>query len=160
MTTATKQAHRVSGTRTLVVTMVAVDLAVVLVGLVAALVGGQEAGVAALVGGFATTVVLFTGTMSVNAIAGVMPSASLLVAMLTYLLQLLLMGLVFAALAQTSLADDDTSRAWLGGAVIAAASTWLVAQIVAATRARIPAYDVPDRALDAPRPSREGGGEG
>ena len=163
MTTTTKQAPRVTGMRTLVVTMVAVDLVVVSVGVLAAVVSGGDAAVAALVGGFIAAVVLFTGTVLVNLVASLMPAAALLVALLTYVLQVALLALVFVALSGSALVDDKASRTWLGAAVIAATLAWLAAQVVVAGRARIPAYDLPQRPGDAsivsPGPSVEGGGE-
>jgi hypothetical protein len=163
MTTATKQAPRVTGTRTLVVTMVAVDLVVLAVALLAAVVSGGDAAVAALVGGFIAAVVLFTGTVLVNLVASLVPAAALLVALLTYVLQVVVLALVFVGLSESALVDDQASRTWLGTAVIAATLAWLVAQVVVATRARIPAYDLPLRpdaaGIAEPGPSVEGGGE-
>ncbi len=163
MTTATKQAPRVTGTRTLVVTMVAVDLVVVAVALLAAVVSGRDAAVAALVGGFVAAVVLFSGTVLVNLVASVMPAAALLVALLTYVLEVVVLAVVFLAISRSALVDDQASRTWLGAAVIATTLAWLVAQVVVSTRARIPVYDLPERTLDGgtfqPGPPVEGGGE-
>ena len=163
MTTATKQAPRVTGTRTLVVTMVVVDVVVVAVAVLAALVSGRDAAVAALVGGLIAAVVLFTGTVVVNLVASLVPAAAMLVALLTYLLQVGVLAVVFVGLSGSPLADDETSRTWLGVAVIAATLAWLIAQVLVSTRARIPVYDLPDRTADQgtgqPRPPVEGGGE-
>ncbi len=163
MTTATKQAPRVTGTRTLVVTMVAVDLVVVAVALLAAVVSGGNAAVAALVGGFVAAVVLFSGTFLVNLVASVMPAAALLVALLTYVLQVVLLAVVFLAISRSALVDDQASRTWLGAAVIATTLAWLVAQVVVSARTRIPVYDLPERPVGEgtfqPGPPVEGGGE-
>jgi hypothetical protein len=159
MTTTTKQDSRSSGMRPLVVTMLAVDLSVLLVAGLAAVLADGDAAVAALVGGLVTSVVIFTGTAMVNVVAGLVPSLSLLVALMTYTLQLVVMVAVFLALSRSSLGDDAASRGWAGAAVITAAVTWLVGHLVTATRARIPIYDLPDRSSDETGPRVEGGGE-
>ncbi|WP_344303584.1 hypothetical protein [Nocardioides bigeumensis] len=160
MTTTTKQEPRLSGMRPLVVTMVAVDLAVLAVAGLAALLADGDAAVAALVGGLVTSVVIFTGTAMVNLVAGLVPSLSLLVALMTYTLQLVVMVAVFLALSRSSLGADATSRGWLGAAVITAAVTWLVGHLVTATRARIPIYDLPAQPpAQPPVQPGKGGGE-
>ena len=59
-----------------------------------------------------------------------MPAASLLVALLTYTLQLLVLALVLAGLNRSGLLDDALDRRWLAAAVIAGTVAWMVAQIV------------------------------
>jgi ATP synthase protein I len=71
-----------------------------------------------------------------------MPAASLLVALLTYTLQVLAMGLAFAAISRSGALDESLDRAWLAAAVIAGTAGWLVLQIVLATRVRIPVYEL------------------
>ncbi len=65
---------------------------------------------------------------------------------------------MFVALSGSPLVDDETSRTWLGVAVIAATLAWLVAQVVVSTRARIPAYDLPARLPDDSASTRRGRG--
>lgn len=116
-------------------------------GLGAALVGGFVAGssaaYAALAGTLLVLAVLGFGSTVVNTVAGLMPAASLMVALLTYVLQVVLMGLVFAALSGSGLLDDTLDREWLAGVVIGGTFVWLAAQIVLATKVRIPVYDLP-----------------
>lgn len=128
---------------------------VVLVALGAAL-GGSEAALGALVGAALALVVFGAGSAVVHAVAGLMPSAALLVALMTYTLQVLGMALAFVVLTESGRLDHDIDRSWLAGAVITGTLVWLVAQVVATTRLRIPAFegtattqvDAPDNQLD------------
>lgn len=118
-------------------------------GLGLALVGGlavdAPAAYGALVGTLLAVAVLAFGSFSVNVVAGVMPAASLMVALLTYALQVVLMVVVLLAISRSGLLDDTLRRGWLAGAVIAGTLVWMVAQVVLTTRTRIPVYDLPER---------------
>jgi ATP synthase protein I len=120
--------------------------AALVVGLVAVVAGAFAGGTAAAYGALAGTLVVvavfFLGAGLVHVVAGVLPAASLLVALLTYVLQVVLLAAVFAGLDRSGLLDDALDRAWLGGTVIAGTVAWMFAQIVLATRLRIPAYDL------------------
>jgi ATP synthase protein I len=70
----------------------------------------------------------------------------LLVALMTYVLQLLVLALVVAAIDGADLSSETLSRGWFAAGVIAVAMLWMVGQIVAATRQRIPLYDTTTRA--------------
>ncbi|MGD9959537.1 hypothetical protein [Nocardioides sp.] len=109
---------------------------------VAALVGGTPAAYGALAGTLLVVVVFAFGSFTVNAVSGLMPAASLMVALLTYTLQVVAMGLAFVALNRSGLLEDALDRRWLAGAVIVGTFGWLITQIVLASRARIPAYDL------------------
>ena len=162
MTTATRkqgQAPRVTGTRPLLVAAAAVLVVAALLVLAAALASGADAAYAALVGSLVAAALLLLGTVTVNVVAALVPAASLLVALLTYLLQVVLMAVAFARLSDSALAEDATSRGWLAGAVIAATIAWMVTQIWVSTRARIPAYDLPPTTASGAGPTDEGGGE-
>ena len=124
-----------------------------LVVLLGALTGGDTAAYGALAGALLVVGVFFLGAGFVHVAAGLVPAASLLVALLTYTLQLLVLALVFAALSRSGLLDDALDRRWLAGAVIAGTVAWMVAQIVLTMRLRLPVYDLPDR-TDAGRPER------
>jgi ATP synthase protein I len=119
---------------------VAVGLATVLLAAVAA---GASAAAGAAVG--AAMVLLFfgVGAVVVNAVATVSPAASLLVALLTYTLQVVLVGLVFAVLSGSDGREGAVDTDWVGGSIIVATLVWLVAQIVSATRSRQLLYDLP-----------------
>lgn len=109
-----------------------------------ALVSGSSAAYGAVVGTLMVVAVLGLGSMVVNVIAGAMPSAALLVALLTYTLQVVMMGLLFAVLAESGALDGTLDAQWLGGTVIVGTLLWLAIQIVLTTRLRIPVYDLPE----------------
>ncbi|MBI2242566.1 MAG: hypothetical protein HYU55_00915 [Nocardioides sp.] len=145
MTTETNQVTRNGGSRVLLgatVGSLGAGLALTLVG---ALADGSPAALGALVGTALVVVVFAGGSFAVNEVAGLMPAAALLVALLTYTLQVVAMALVFVALSGSGLLDETLARGWLGGAVIAGTAGWLVLQVALATRQRIPAYDLRPR---------------
>ncbi|SDD74151.1 hypothetical protein [Nocardioides lianchengensis] len=156
MTTESKKDPRASGTRVLLLAA----LAALSLGLVGALAGALTAGSAAAYGALVGTALVLAvigfGSTVVNVVATVMPAASLMVALLTYTLQVVLMGLVFAALSGSGLLDDTLDREWLAGVVIVGTFVWLTAQVVLTTRMRIPAYDLP--AGESPEPVAAGRG--
>ena len=88
-------------------------------------------------------VVFGLGAVAVNYVARVLPSAALMIAMTTYALQVVLMALVFVSLERSDLLDSELDRDWLGATLIIVAFTWMTAQILTTTRARIPVYDLP-----------------
>ena len=146
----TGQADRDSGTSVLV----AAGAAALVLGLAATLAGavlsGGEAALGALVGTLLVVGVLGFGSFVVNVVAGLMPAMALMVAMLTYTLQVVLMGLVFAALSGSGLLDSTVDRGWLAGTVIGGTAIWLMSQVVLTTRRRIPVYDLPAAATAQP----------
>jgi ATP synthase protein I len=156
MTTESKKDPRASGTRVLL------DAALValLLGLgaaaVAAVVTGSAGAYGALAGTALVLGVLGFGAVVVNTVAGVMPTASLMVALLTYSLQVVLMGVVFAALSRSGLLDDTLDRSWLAGVVIGGTFGWLTTQVVLTARLRIPAYDLPEATSSEPVASGPG----
>lgn len=117
-------------------------------GAIAALVGALVSGSAAAYGALAGTVIVVLvfagGAFLVNLVAGVSPAASLLIALLTYTLQVAVTFMIFFALSESGLVDDPLDGAWLAGAVIVGTVGWMVSQIVLTTRLRLPAYDLTD----------------
>ena len=109
----------------------------------AALVADAQALRGALVGAALAVLVFTFGSFVVDQVALRLPGASLLVAVLTYTLQVVLLGLVFWQLTQSGALESDLDRRWLGGALVAATIGWMVGQIVLTTRVRIPVYDLP-----------------
>lgn len=83
-----------------------------------------------------------TGTVVLDVVASLAPATSLLVALLTYTLQVVLVGLVFVALNRSGMLEDTVDARWLGATVIAGTLGWLVAQVVATMRTRIPVYEL------------------
>ncbi len=118
----------------------------VAVGTAAAVAGALLTGTSALLGAVIATamVCLFFGVGAVvlDAVAALAPAASLLVALLTYTLQVVLVGAVFVGLRRSGLLEETIDPRWLGGTVIAATLTWLTAQVVASLRTRIPVYEL------------------
>lgn len=149
MTTATQHATPRAGARVLLGAALVALGAGLVISLVGAFMAGSAAAYGALVGTLLAVGVFALGAFTVNVVAAMVPSASLLVAMLTYTLQVVLMALVLVALSRSGALDGGLARDWLAGAVIAATLLWLVCQIVLVTRARIPAYDVPASAPEA-----------
>jgi ATP synthase protein I len=89
-------------------------------------------------------VVIGFGVFVLNTVASVMPGATVLVALVTYALQLVVMAAVVLQLVRSGMMADTLDRRWFGGGVAVATLAWMVAQIVAATKARIPVYDLPE----------------
>lgn len=132
-------------------TVVPVAGAAALLVAVGALVGGSPAALGALVGGLLIVVVLASSTLLVDAAASLANASVLLVGLVTYSLHVLLVLVALVAVERSGLTDDGTlSARWLGGAVVVGALVWSVAQVVATTRARIPLYDLPERAPEGP----------
>ena len=82
----------------------------------------------------------------VNTVAGLRPGLSLLFALSTYLLQVLVIGLFFKVVGDSDLMDSTLSAGWLGAAIIEVTVVWLAVQVLLSTRARIPIYDLPSKA--------------
>lgn len=143
MTTETLRHTRNPGLRVLLGAAWTGLLAAGVVVLVAALTGPAPALWGALVGGGMTLAVFAGGSLVVDFVAGHLPAASLLVAVLTYTLEVVLLGLVFWQLDSSGALGDTLSGTWLGVAVIAVTIGWLAGQIVLTARARIPTYDLP-----------------
>lgn len=122
------------------VAVAAVGVVTVAAGAVA---GGASAAYGAVAGSLLVLAVLGSGSVVVDVVARVMPAASLLVALLTYTLQVVLMAAVFVALTRSGQLDDALDRRWLGGAIIAGTLAWTLVQVVLTARQRIPAYDLP-----------------
>jgi len=145
MTTDHRDAPGSSGTSVLLgagaVTLVATGL----VASLALVVSGPAAGRGALVGGVLALAVLSFGTLSLNLVAGVMPGASLALALLTYGLQVVFTATVLVALTRSGLLESALDRQWLGGTLIGAVLIWMVGHVRAATRVRILIYDLPER---------------
>jgi ATP synthase protein I len=142
MTTETNQVTRYQGSRVLLGATAGSLVAGLGLTVVGALSAGSSAASGALVGTALAVLVFAGGSFVVDEVARVMPAASLLVALLTYTLQVLAMGLAFAALSRSGALDESLDRTWLAGAVIAGTAGWLVLQVVLATRVRIPVYEL------------------
>lgn len=149
MTTAPRRRRPATGPRVLVAAALVAVAAGAVLAVLGALVDGSAGARGGLVGTVATAGVLLLGTIAVDAVAGAMPSMSLLFALLTYALQLVVLLAVVAGLARSGLLGDVLSRPWLAAGVVVATLTWLGAQVAQHRRARIPAYDL--GSTDGPR---------
>jgi len=119
------------------------------VGLVAAGVGlavsGAAAAFGALIGAGLAGGVFVLGALAVQVVSRVYPPASLLVALLTYVCQVLAALMVFAVLSRGALLDDGTvSAPWVGATLAACALLWVGLHVRVAATARVPLYDLPD----------------
>ncbi len=147
----------------------AAALVTILVGavlaLVAALVDGAAAAAGAGVGLLIVLVFFGLGAVVLDIVAGIAPALSLLVALLTYTLQVVLVGLVFVGLSRSGLMGSTLDADWLGGTVIVGTLTWLAGQVVTTLRTRRLVYDLPPAetatngsAAAAEDPRRDGSG--
>lgn len=142
MTTESTERPRDPGMRVLGGATLAGLVVSALTTLVAALAGEPGAVAGAAVGGFSLTVVMAFGTFIVHVAANVVPSLSLLVAIMTYALQITLMVAFFLLLARSGELESSIDGAWLVGGVVVASLTWSAVQIWLSSRARIPLYDL------------------
>lgn len=148
------RAGRRPGARLLVRTAAVTAVLAVAGAAVAAPFEGRAAAAGALVGAALVVAVLAGGGLALDAVAGLMPAASLLVALLTFTLQVVVLLLALVALERSGLLGATLDREWLGGAVIVTTMTWLAVQVRQHMTARVPVYDLAD---DGPRPADEGG---
>lgn len=124
-----------------------------------ALAGESGALLGALAGTAMVVAVMLGGAVVVDLAAGVLPAAALLVALLTYTLQVVVLGAVLVALQRSGLLEGTLDRRWLGGAAIVAVLAWTFAHVALSTRRRIPVYDLPERPAAEPVPTADRGGE-
>ncbi|MBS2938760.1 hypothetical protein KDN32_13540 [Nocardioides sp. J2M5] len=111
--------------------------------LVALVVHGGEAAAAAATGAAMVVAVVSFGTVALHLVASVMPRASLLVALVTYLTQLAVVMLVFLAISRGDVFADDRARGWLAASMVAATLVWTTAHLLLTARARTPYFDLP-----------------
>ncbi len=125
----------------------------VLAGL-AALLDGSRA-VASVGAGLGLLVLLATvGAGSLRAAAAAPPVLTLMIALLTYALQVVLLGLAFVALRRSGALDGPLDRRWLGGTVIAGTvvASGLVVWVALHVR---PRSQPPYHSSEAPPTTRE-----
>jgi ATP synthase protein I len=118
----------------------AVAVGVLVGGIGAALglaVGGRPQALGAVLGAGLMTGFYVFGTVTVSLVAAYAPRASLLVALLTYVLQVGVLALVLAEVQRAAArggAGPAVDVAWAGGAVVVATVVWLVLLVVRALR--------------------------
>ncbi len=120
--------------------------ATVAVGAVAAVLGAVLGGAPALLGALVGTGMVAAffalGAMVLDTVARLAPALSLMVALLTYALQVVLVGLVFLVLSRSGALDSSVEGTWVAGTMIVATFAWLAVQVWTSLRARIPLYDL------------------
>jgi hypothetical protein len=139
MTTESKQVSATAGAGTLLGAAAWALPAGLVVAFVGLAVDGSTALYAGLAGAVATVLVLAGGALVVGAVARIMPVASLMLALLTYVCQLLLLTVALTVVANLA---DETATQWSAGALIAVTLVWTIAHLLLATRRRIAVYDI------------------
>lgn len=108
-------------------------------------VSGGAAAVGAVIGAALAAGVFVLGALAVLVVSWVYPPASLVVALLTYLCQVLAALMVFSVLTRGGMLDDGTvSGPWLGATLAGCAVLWVVVQIRIAATGRVLLYDLPE----------------
>lgn len=111
----------------------------------AGLVAGS-AGVAGTLVGAGLVVGFFVlGSVTTAVVAAFTPRASMLVALLTYTLQVLLLALVLIGLTRSGATDASLDVRWLAGTVIAATLAWTTGLLLHAVRSGTEGPEEPSR---------------
>ncbi|GGF40991.1 hypothetical protein GCM10011519_13360 [Marmoricola endophyticus] len=113
----------------------------VLVALLATLATGPAAGVGAMAGGSIALVFFLAGSVLVGAVAASQPQLAMLVALLTYTLEVLLLLVVFVALDRAEVFPTAAERGWVVAGLLGCTLAWTAGHIRATTRLRIPAFE-------------------
>ncbi len=115
--------------------VVAVGAAVAAGGVLLALAtAGRPQALGAVLGAGLMSAFYLFGTVTVSLVAAYAPRASLLVALLTYVLQVGALALVLAEVQASPASGSTLDVAWTGGAVVVATVAWLVLLVVRAVR--------------------------
>ena len=126
----------------LVVAGICVAVSVAVTVLVGGLASGSAGVLGAVVGGSIALCFFMFGSLVVESATRMAPQTAIVVALMTYTLQVALVAAVFAVLTSTGAVGTTLSGGWIAGGVIVATVAWTLAQLVASARARIPAYDI------------------
>ena len=102
----------------------------VLVVVAGAAVAGSAGAAGAAVGAAVTLAVFAFGAVSVDLATRIQPRSGLLVALVTYALQVVVLVLFFARLRQSTLLEDTLDPRWLAASVVVVTLTWTALQIV------------------------------
>ena len=96
---------------------------------VAGLTSGADGAWGVVVGAVTTVVLFFLGMSITHVVATLSPALSLLVALLTYALQLVLLVLVLVGLERSTLLDELLDRRWIGATIIGGTLVWSAALV-------------------------------
>lgn len=100
----------------------------------AALLGGRPQVLGVLVGVALVAGFFVLGSTAVGVVATHAPRVSLLVALLTYVLQVLGLALVLLLLTRSGALESTLDRRWIGGTVVVGTLGWVTALTVTAVR--------------------------
>jgi ATP synthase protein I len=114
-----------------------------------ALVSGSSAAAGAAIGAVMVCLFFGFGAVVLQVVARIAPEASLLIALLTYLLKVVAIGLVFVGLTRSGALDGSVDANWLGGAIVACTLVWVSAQVTVNMRTRQLIYDLPQDGEEA-----------
>jgi ATP synthase protein I len=106
--------------------------------LVAGVVTGSSGAAGAALGAFVTLAVFAFGAGSVDLASRIQPRAALVVALVTYGLQVVVLVAFFAGLRRSGLLGESLEPRWLAVAVVVVTLTWTALQIVAWQRRGTP----------------------
>lgn len=138
---------RVEGLGLASVTVTAVGI---LVTVLALLLDGSAAALGAAAGALLVVSFFTFGAVSVNLVATVAPRASMMFALMTYTLQVLLLAMVLVAVSRSDLAPDTVDLRWLAGSVIAGTLVWMAALLVGTLRADLESDEGAGRGTGGP----------
>lgn len=107
-----------------------------------ALVSADAAAVRSVALGGALVIAFFAfGALNVGIAARIVPSTALLVALLTYTIQVALVLMVFVTLRRSDAFVSTLTEGWLAAGLILGTLTWMTAQIVTTLRTPIPPWE-------------------
>lgn len=119
-------------------------------GLAAAPTSGAPAVWGVVLGTVLTVGSLGLGSIVLAWVTEVTPAMSLVVALMTYTLQVVLLLAAYVVLQGSAAAREAVAGPWLGATVIATTVVWLALQVSGLLRSRQPYFDLPADDADAP----------
>lgn len=115
------------------------------VAVIAFLVVGSPGLVAAIAGTLLVTAFFATGQVVLYAVRDIYPGLLLVIALLTYALQVVVLLAIYAAFQRSGATADNFSTTAFGWSVLASTAVWTVGLIRVAKRERIPLYELGER---------------
>lgn len=131
------------GARGAVRPLVATAVIGVVLGVAAALTTGSAGVWGVVVGVVLTFASLGLGSLVLAWVTDITPAMSLVVALMTYTLQVVLLLAAYVVLQGDPAAREAVSGPWLGATVIASTVVWLALQVRGLFTARQPYFDLP-----------------
>lgn len=122
--------------------------ATAVVTVVALLAADGSAVRSALVGGGLVVVFFAFGAVNVGIAARIAPGTAMLVALVTYTMQVVLVLLAFVALRRSDAFEETLTEGWLAAGLIIGTLVWMTAQVVTTLRTPIPPWEPSDQAQE------------